>query len=231
MLRSDDLAPLFDTDLKGPAIPVLYRKGRLDAWDPDTFENTVVVDGVSLPNLTILSAAEAKGFAAGDKVGLHLIDGSWAIVGQFVTPGSAEVTAILDRLSTELGERAASADVAAAEGTISATFTDLATPGPAVTLDIGASGKALVIVSAREVSTTSTPVMSYAISGATTVAADDADSLAITVTGGASLLGAASRLSLASGLNPGSTTFTAKYRRVGATTITFDQRNITVFAL
>ena len=220
-------------ELAADAENMRFRQGTLLAWDPDDFTNTVRVAGGELTNVPILNAAAAQGFAAGDTVSLMVAGGTWGILGNFVIPGTEAATAIVDRLSIELGERVVSGTVAAAESTASATYTDLTTPGPEVEVTIGASGKALVIVGCRQVSTTANPVMSYEISGATTVAADDADSFANSLAGGGaiSLLASGSRLSLAEGLNPGLTTFTAKYRRVGATTITFDQRNITVFAL
>jgi hypothetical protein len=113
--------------------------------------------------------------------------------------------------------------VATAETTTSTTYTDLATPGPAVTVTVPASGKVLVsVTSGMKNSNASNPTfMSFAVSGATTQAATDTRAL--------SLLGnnfqQASASFVLTGLTPGSTTFTAKYRTDGGTA-TFQNRSI-----
>jgi hypothetical protein len=113
--------------------------------------------------------------------------------------------------------------VLAQQATTSTTYTDLATPGPAVTVVVPASGKALVSVTAGIQTTQGAALgyMSFAITGGTTRAANDATAL--------NLLGndfqKASAIFVVSGLTPGSTTFTAKYR-TSAGTSTFQNRSI-----
>jgi hypothetical protein len=100
------------------------------------------------------------------------------------------------------------ASVATSQGTTSASYTDLATSGPAVTVTTGT--KALVIVTC-DLTTYSNYQgwMSYAVSGATTTSASDTVSLSSRVN--ASATTRASAASVAT-LTAGSNTFTAKYR-------------------
>ena len=125
--------------------------------------------------------------------------------------------------------RSATATVATSQGTTSATYTDLATVGPEVTVTTGT--KALVIVSGEMYDTTAngSPYMAFAVSGATTVAA--ADLYALTVGPVAATVPdaiGASRATLLTGLTAGSNVFTSKYRRANAGTGTFANRTISV---
>ncbi len=105
--------------------------------------------------------------------------------------------------------------VDAEQDSTSTSYTDLTTSGPAVTVTTGT--KALVIVTAmcRNAivgAAASTAFMSYAVSGATTVAAND--NVAIKVGSGSATPSFNCRFSSASlvTLTAGSNTFTAKYR-------------------
>jgi hypothetical protein len=120
------------------------------------------------------------------------------------------------------------ATVATAQTTSSATYTDLATAGPAVTVTTGT--KALVIVSSAMRDTGGTnnvAYMSYAVSGATTVAATDASAIAFVSTninaGNVFRFSAASVVTLTAGSN----TFTAKYRTSNVT----DYSNRAIFVM
>jgi hypothetical protein len=94
-----------------------------------------------------------------------------------------------------------------------------------VTLTFAAgSSKALVILTAGSFSEA---YMSFAISGGTAVAASDATSLVRAGT----TLEQASAMYLVTGLNAGSTTFTAQYRTTSGSTATFENRSITVIPL
>lgn len=127
---------------------------------------------------------------------------------------------------------AASARVATLESTTSTIFTDLATVGPAVTVDIGAAGRALVIVSTNSYGNTNgtTCSMAFAITGATTRAAAETEGALVNYsdTGGLTQM-QASAAYLVTGLTPGSTTFTAKYASNG--TGNFRRRQIVVIPL
>jgi hypothetical protein len=122
----------------------------------------------------------------------------------------------------------ATATVATGQTTTSGTYTDLATAGPAVTLTTGT--KALVIISTELLNSTGSGVSaSFAISGATTLAANDANRLTL---GGssASVSIKASIAILVDTLTAGSNTFTMKYR-TGGGTATFTNRFICVIDL
>ena len=122
----------------------------------------------------------------------------------------------------------ATATVATSQTTTSTSYTDLATSGPAVTLTTGT--KALVIITCASANTdiNRTCLMSYAVSGATTIAASDSVASVNQNSGQTSTM----RYSLASvpTLTAGSNTFTAKYA-VNAGTGTFWDREIFVINL
>lgn len=112
----------------------------------------------------------------------------------------------------------AGASVATSQSTTSASYTDLTTPGPAVTVTIGASGMALVFVTAEMTFSASAEEKlgraSVAVSGATTVAAADSASVLIHQQGNSSSLleGRETAVTFLTGLTAGSNTFTMKYK-------------------
>lgn len=118
-----------------------------------------------------------------------------------------------------------SAVVSTSEATTSSSYTNLTTPGPAVTVTTGV--RALVVFGAWITNDTagSRVFMSYAVSGATTVAAADASAMAHDASSTNRIVGA-SRV-IMQGLTAGSNTFTAQYK-VSANTGTFSQRNLAV---
>ena len=124
----------------------------------------------------------------------------------------------------------ATATVATEQGTTSATFTDLTTAGPAVTLTTGT--KALVTFTSYSYNQTEGAgmAMSFAVSGATTVAASDTTASFNQPNG--TVKADANRYSvttLVTGLTAGSNTFTAKYKKTDvASTALFKDRQILV---
>jgi hypothetical protein len=123
----------------------------------------------------------------------------------------------------------ASATVATYQSTTSTSYTDLATSGPAVTLTTGT--KALVIITGllEDFDSGIEKWMSFAVSGATTIAASDTRAI---VHHAASNNGKELRASATSvvTLTAGSNTFTAKYR-TGAATAYYGDRDIFVMNL
>jgi hypothetical protein len=119
--------------------------------------------------------------------------------------------------------------VATAQSTTSLTYVDLATAGPSVTVTTGT--RAFVAVYARMSNTTAgiggQALMSWAISGATTRAAQDNTAIEI---GGlaASCNFRTTAVDFLTDLTAGSNTFTAKYRIANASTATFADRRILV---
>jgi hypothetical protein len=117
------------------------------------------------------------------------------------------------------------ATVATSQTTTSTSYTDLTTTGPAVTLTTGT--RVLVTLSSIIFNTgVNNSWMAVAVSGATTLAADDARAIVVTGTTGLS----ASRTFELTGLTAGSNTFTAKYKVTGGTG-TFQNRDIVVIPL
>lgn len=234
----DQLGPLFLPPPPGPAQPMSYLQGVVLSWDPATLEGTVQVGTAVLENLPVLGVAEAASFEVGTVVGIMVAGPTMAIIGRFVTPGTADATDAI----TQVGRNAHVAAVNIFETTTTGTWTDLTTPGPAVTdVLIGASGKALVTVSAYVGLTNVTGVPAtaqagYAISGATTVAPDISRAVQAesdSAIGGPSYVEfaiAASFTSVVDGLNPGLHTFTMKYQANGNEGA-FDTRSISVTAL
>jgi len=114
--------------------------------------------------------------------------------------------------------------VAATETTVSATYTDLTTPGPAVTVTTGT--KAIVFIGGELYSTTGSTLatMSFAVSGATTVAASGSWAFGARMPAAGEIRVLGSRVtSFGMGgtngaLTAGSNTFTAKYANSGGTT-------------
>lgn len=132
---------------------------------------------------------------------------------------------------TFLGATAA-ALIATGQTTTSLSYTDLATVGPAVTLTTMTTVVVLLTSNLSSSAAGGTGWMSVAVSGASTIGAQDANSVEYTTPaaspGYAQQFGAAILLT---GLTAGSNTFTAKYHTTGSNTLTAANRNITVIPL
>ena len=125
-------------------------------------------------------------------------------------------------------------DVATAQSTSSAGYTDLATSGPSQTKTLVNGQKVIVIVSTRGSvgSNADEALMSFAVSGATTQAANDSNATDQRDAGG-NHYKVLERTTVFTALASGSHTFTAKYKFVdggGASTATFSNRRIIVKA-
>lgn len=143
--------------------------------------------------------------------------------------GGDETIELSTALAAKLDSIAsATSFVATDQTTASTTYTDLTTAGPAVTVTTGT--KALVIVTGYLYAgnTNSGAYMGFAVSGASTVAADDA--YALRAESQLMKVGASAAF-LVTGLTAGSNTFTAKYRVFSGSTASFRNRHITVVDL
>lgn len=152
--------------------------------------------------------------------------------GSGLDDGAIETDQIDDEAITpnKLGLGAQTATVAADQPTVNTTYVDLSTPGPSVTVTIGDHGMAILILSCDTNNNGQNhDFMSFAASGANTIAATDAVAFRYS-SWVASSPHQASRVKLLTGLAPGSTTFTAKYRTTGSTG-NFSNREITVIPL
>jgi len=237
-MRSDDLVPLL---AGGTGKTLGIRQGVLTAWNPDTLENLVTVGGAVLQNLPI--TVNPSDLHAGDVVILESLGASFAIRGRILYPNTPE--ALNATVQSVTNRIQAAADVSAGTRN-STTFGDLAGTGvgPAVTIRIGSSGRALVFWGA-EIGQTGVlmsdlnPHVGVEVSGASTVAANVNNALNFEFfhSGGVNDFQAwwqAGTFHLFTGLNSGSTTFTLKYAHQGitpSTNITFQAREIAVFAL
>lgn len=141
--------------------------------------------------------------------------------------GTIDRKLVLSVLRTLMQPLNGTASVATSETTTSLSYTDLTTPGPAVTLDTGT--KALVLVSANIDVSAGAPgaaILGVAVSGATTVAAAQV----IGVEGVASgEIHYVAGMKLITGLTAGSNTFTCKYAAGSGDTARFSDRRIAVF--
>lgn len=111
--------------------------------------------------------------------------------------------------------------------TTSTGYTDLATVGPQVTVTIGPSGKAMAIVSGGLYNAAAQKYIGVALSGANTVSPVDNESLR---RDSAPFDTIGSRQLYWTGLTPGVTTFTMKYRTASGTA-NFFSRRLTVIPL
>jgi hypothetical protein len=250
---SDDLAAVIvspDREWSGRAL------GVVKSWNPDTFENVISIRGTDIPDLPLQQPLLGLTLTPGAVVMLDVwkprsgkgsavygISGQWLPVGA----GSAAkavafmTSALAKNLSAEVfTERIHEASVDTSEGTGSATYTDLATTGPTVAGVEIVTGKALVLISGRiraeqSASGNSESFMSFAVSGASTLAAADSRAastwirLSVHPTE-SHIVDVAMRGTAQvwlTGLNNGVHTFTAKYRTTGAAS-NFGVRAMTV---
>ena len=125
----------------------------------------------------------------------------------------------------------ASAQVLTGQTTTSTSYTDLATAGPAVTLTTGTTALVLVMAGYASVNTTGPgSVISFAVSGATTIAASDDYRGTLGADSGYNTSSIVMLTKLTT-LTAGSNTFTAKYRQTAASTGEYSHRSITVWAI
>lgn len=116
--------------------------------------------------------------------------------------------------------------VATSQTTTSTSYTDLTTSGPAVTVTVPASGQIIVVINSDIANTNVTTTrIGFALSGANTASA--ADTSALRYEDSANLVNTTVAVIPVTGLTPGSTTVTLKYK-VASGTGTFSNRRLTV---
>lgn len=127
------------------------------------------------------------------------------------------------------GYASAGATVATSQTTTSTSYTDLTTTGPSVTVTTGTTAYITLCCSMFKTpaGTGNNGFMSVAVSGATTIAAADANGLTWSAMQGSSFSNPCCRRFKLTGLTAGSNTFTAKYR-VNGSTFGFADRDIIV---
>jgi hypothetical protein len=145
------------------------------------------------------------------------------------TPGSYFTVSATNQVTERIPSAAL---IATSESTNSATYADLATPGPSVT--INTSNCALIAIYSYIAADTAgnTAWMSFDVSGATTLAANDNRALSYrpgSLTASSDIRTGA--LFYLNTLTAGSNTFTAKFRVSGAINGTYSNRRILVIPL
>jgi len=180
---------------------VVRRLATVTAVDAGTGYATTAEFPVPLPCLASYPAL------VGDVVLVDLYAGTGVVLGRAGVPGVP-----------------VSADVATSQTTASGSYVNLATAGPAVTLDLGIGQVVRVEVSATIVvsATTGTGYMSYEVSGVESAAAADVNAAKNANTNGL----VSTRPSLYVAAVAGSHTLTAKYRTGSGVTGTFIDRRI-----
>lgn len=147
------------------------------------------------------------------------------------TAGSSNWDVTLNQALDDIDDTAEDAvagggsSVATQQDTTSTSYTDLSTTGPAVTVTLNEARSAVVLMKADMLNTaTADDVwMSFAVSGATTIAADDARAVRHNGSGGVQSYSAFETVSL----NAGTNTITMKYCVDGGTG-RFSNRNLAV---
>lgn len=114
-----------------------WHVGQIVSWDESSGTNVVMVNNVALTNLKSIATGIGVQFQAGDNVLILRKQTQYIIMGEMQVPGGNQSNQIK------------SATVNTGESTASTTFTDLATLGPQVTVNIGSNRRALVFVGAR----------------------------------------------------------------------------------
>jgi hypothetical protein len=137
-----------------------------------------------------------------------------------------ELAEDIEAVLPTLGNEILSATIATQQGTSSGTYTDLATVGPTVTMTTGTT--VLIIISATMESTANAIAaeMSFAVSGATTLAALDVNRIKNQNQYQTSV----SRAFILTGLTAGANVFTAKYKTSSGTAY-FSERSIVLVSI
>lgn len=188
-----------------------------------------VISGGSISNTTVAVNA-ITGFSVagnGTVYGLSINSGVLQTANSVTSTALASGSVTPNKLATG----ATAATVTTSEATSSTSYADLATVTDTVTVTVGSNGLALVIISGHisNNTTANTGYISFAASGANTIAASDVRAFFESSLTGLSQ-GQGSWGYLATGLAAGSTTFKMKYR-TSANSCSFENRIISVIPL
>lgn len=206
----------------------------------------LTADGVAVVNIVgNLIGGVAEWTISGDGVVTNVADNTlWSNAaleiaadrtGDIYLPRSNRLSAgstITDASGKAISYAVSAAAVATEESTASASYADLTTAGPAVTVNVGPSGEAKVEFTAQVTPSASGVygLVAPEVSGATTVAADDTRS-ALYMAHGAGTRGQASAVLVLTGLTPGANTITLKYKHANGGTASFRRRSLVVTPL
>lgn len=196
--------------------------GVILTWDESSGVNTVNINGVAMSNLRTIQSGIGLIYQPGDTVMIQRKGTQYYIQGKVAAPGAGASAQI------------AAAQIQTQETSTSATFGDLGTFGPSVTVNIGTSRRALVFVNSMVQVSSSAGYASFEVTGPSAITPNNLRSAAMGSTAVGTIFGiqtATVLLTASDGLNAGNNTFSMKYRRdvFGAGTgADFATRRITV---
>ena len=246
---NDDLASLFAAAPEGPSHDIRFRQGTIVAFDQNTLENTVLVGGTTLADLSLLGVGEVTLLVPGAVVGILSVGDAvkqYVIVGRIVKPNTADATSAVSLLNSQIYTDF----IITGEPTNSTTYTDLATIGPRVTVPVGPSGRILIVATAQiqyvtniEPSSSGAGLFDVEFTGANTRSPNEVVdplvgvyALEVGTSAGnntETAIASVTTQAVFSGLNPGDTTVTMKYRRGNSADVDpdFHRRTLTVIKL
>lgn len=205
-----------------------FHTGQVVSWDESSGTNVVTVQGVALSNLKALQGGIGILYQAGDVVGIIRFQTTYFVLGKVAAPGAGAANQIRYGFTNTI-----------VNGFNTAPYVDLpGSPGPTLTnVYIGSSRRCLVLLTCLMDTSFSYGFMSFAVSGASTVAATSDRGLELGSQAGTGTQGVTAQvaanvvLTAADGLNSGFHTFTCKYGVVnvaGGAGINVLRRSITV---
>lgn len=226
MANAAEIAALITAGMQGPTGPddAGFHTGVILAWDEVSQTNSVLVNNATVNNLRTVQGGIGILYSPGDTVMIVRKQTQYFVLGKIAAPGGNNANQIQGQY------------IGTSEATASTSKTTLPTPGPQVTVQIGSSGRALVMVGAFLQSTSPASGTYYGgavyvdLTGATIIS----NKVQIiknmqSVTSGSGFSETASAVQLVTGLNPGSTTFTCYYSAgPAAISTTFSSRTLTV---
>lgn len=242
---SDDLADLFGPRPPGPSLDMRYRQGTILSFDQNTLSNTVDVGGTVMTDLPLLGVGEVTLLVPGSIVGITAVQSlrgtaTWAILGRMVEPGTADALNAVSLLSSWV----ATSSIQTQETTASATYVDLATVGPVVTVNVRPTGRLLIMMSSQIQFIDADPLdggggaVTVEMSGANVLAAATAEGpiratmfQSHNLGGAIALQGTYTQTVVYEGLNAGYTMIAMKYKANSSENTDFGRRTLTVITL
>lgn len=229
-MQANQIADLITAGMRGPTgnDDSGFYTGTVLAWDEVSGTNSVLVNNVPLNNLKSIQAGIGLLYAAGDTVMIVRKQTQYFVMGKISAPGGNNANQVKY------------AEISANESTGSTTYTDLATFGPQLTINIGSSRRCLLLVGVRT-NVAGTASNQY-IGGSATVNVTGESNIPVVGTTTSGILAQTTPivglsvscvrsfvLSAGNGLNPGPNTFTMQYKsNFASPTCAFAERNITV---
>lgn len=214
MASAAEIAALLTQGTQGPTggEDIALHTGVVKSWDRMTGLNVITVNGVDLLNLKSLQGGVANAYASGDSVVIMRKQTQYFILGKVAAPGGAAG-------SSPVGNTVVTA---VNQGDTAGVWSDLTgSVGPTVSTYIGSTRNALVLWGFDFNGFQATAEMGWQVSGANTIAPGAFNNTSVKTGFSSSVAPTITLFNTVSGtylmgntvlLNPGLTTFTAKYR-------------------